>query len=39
VQWHVFAMKETIQASRDIIKLAEALTDEADVMTRRARKP
>ena len=38
VQWHVFAMKETLEASRDLIKLAEALTDEAEVKTRRARK-
>jgi hypothetical protein len=38
VQWHVFAMKETLESSRDLIKLAEALTDEAEVKTRRARK-
>jgi hypothetical protein len=38
VQWHVFGMKETLESSRDLIKLAEALTDEAEVKTRRARK-
>jgi hypothetical protein len=38
VQWHVFSMKTTLQSSRDLAKLADALTDEAEMATRRAGK-
>ena len=38
LKWHTFQTKEVLQDTRDLLKLADALSEEAEVMARRGKK-